>query len=435
MIKESHKCVNQRGYDTGTFICSPTTGFENHGWGLLAPHINNDWQNSWATWCLSYENKYRGKEEAIKTFDKTRYPMKANDIYLQSNTWGSSIGYLEHRDAAGEESVLQEIEVCSELGIDTLQIDDGWQGNQYENWKTIKNRYPDGWKKVKALAAEKKINLGLWFAALPPSLEDLVFNAKEGNFKSFKLDFATLNKRDLIDGLMNKVRTFVKEMKHSVRVNWDLTEVCPRYGFYFAREFGCIYLENRKPEIPRSTTYRPSTVLKDLWEISRYCNLFKFQGSTQNIDRVDPQYSDAAAYSHDYCLAITLMSSPLYFCEMKFFSEEAKAMIKPLIATYKKVRNQLVEGIVHPIGHKPNGTSWTGFECTINKKEGFFMLFREPYNTEKNGSYQLDHLKEHSIELTNLMSRHVRKIDCGTEGRLTYPLEAGNFAFLKYVLK
>ena len=435
LLKESHKCVNQRGHDTGTFVCSPETGLENHGWGIIPSAIKEHWQFAWASWSLCYETANRGRQTAFKQFDKTRYPMKENDIYLQANTWGSSIGHKEHRDAAGEASVMKEIEVCSELGIDTLQIDDGWQGDQYDTWKTVAERYPKGWENVKALAKEKNINLGLWLAALPPSLEDLVDNAKDGDFKSFKLDFAILKSRDLIDSLIKKVRDFVKAMDHKVRVNWDLTEVCARYGFYFAREFGCIYLENRKPVVPKSTTYRPSTVLRDLWQISKYCNLLKFQGSTQNIDRVNPHYSDAGAYSHDYCLAITLMSSPLYFCEMKFFSDEAKSLIKPLIAEYKKVRGDIVKGITYPIGEKPNGSNWTGFENKLNEQEGYFMLFREPYNSNEQGSYLLEHLQNKNIEVENLMSKDKKNLSINEKGELNYSMKAGTYAFLKYSIK
>ncbi len=432
LLKESHKCVNQRGVDTGTFNCIPGLGLENTGWGILPDQLTEQWQSAWATWCLVYPNSHRARERAFKQFDKTRYPMSQNDIYLQANTWGSSQGYLEHREAANEISVLKEIDVCSELGIDILQIDDGWQGNDYKNWTPDQDRYESNWDKVKQRAAKKNVDLGLWLAAVPPTVEDLLRNAKEGGFKSFKLDFAVLKNRNEIETLINKVREFVKTMNHRVRVNWDLTEVCPRYGFYFAREFGCIYLENRKPVIPRSTTYRPAAVLRDLWQVSKYCNLLKFQGSVQNIDRVDPHYSDAAAYRHDTCLAMTLFSSPLYFCEMKFFSEEAKATIKPLIEVYKDVRSDIVKGITYPIGLKPDGTQWTGFDCMINESKGYLLIFREPWNSEAEGVFPLDQLKNQHVVLSNLMNKKSENILVDTKGEIKFEIDPGAYLFLKY---
>ena len=54
-------------------------------------------------------------------------------------------------------------------------------------------------------------------------------------------------------------------------------------------------------------------MLRDLWQLSRYINVRKIQGSVQNIDRVNQQLSDAPLHTHDYCVAITLMSTPLFF--------------------------------------------------------------------------------------------------------------------------
>ncbi len=434
LLKESHKCANQKGHDTGAFLCLPGRGLESHGWGITPTEIDSEWRPTWANWCVAYAANDRARQQAFKTFDQHRYPVRERDVYVQANTWGSSQGYLEHRDAAGEANVLREIDSCADLGIDILQIDDGWQGNQYETWTPVADRYPNGWAPVRTHAAEKNVQLGLWLAALPPSLEDLDRNADDGGFVSYKLDFAVLKSRHQIDALMNKVRAFVKGRNHGVRVNWDLTEVAPRYGYYFAREFGCIYLENRKPVWPRSVTYRPGTVLRDLWQLSHYCNLLKFQGSVQNIDRVDRLYSDAAAYNHAYCVAITLMSSPLFFCETHFYDEAARQQIRPLLAAYKTVRHDIFRGTIHPIGNRPDGTQWTGFECALPEGDkGVLTIFREPWNEDKSHTFVLPDCAGKSVVFKDLLTAAERTADVDAAGRVEFTIpDAADFRFLTW---
>jgi len=433
LLKESHGCVNTPGHDKGAFLILPDHGLENHGWGIRANEIDSTWRPAWATWTLLYQGGRRERMSAIKSFDRLRYPVTPDDLYVQANTWGSSRGYLEHRDAASEENVLREIESCADLGIEVLQIDDGWQGNNYDSWTPTKERYPDeNWDRVKNSANKAGVKLGLWLAAEPPSLEDLVRNVKEGGFVTLKLDFAILNSRKKIDTLMKKARELVLLHNHNVRINWDLTEVCPRYGFYFAREFGCIYLENRKPVIPRTVTYRPGTVLKDLWEVSHYCNLLKFQGSVQNLKMVDPKYSDAEAYSQAYCVAIPLMSNPLFFCETHFFSEDVRREIRPILKAYRKVSQEISDGIIHPVGSIPDGTQYTGFECERSSgQRQFLLIFREPWNDQPSSSIALPHLSGSKVILENLIDGSKWNEVIDSSGLLTLNIEqAGDFRFL-----
>ncbi|MDX1682659.1 MAG: hypothetical protein R3336_06035, partial [Phycisphaeraceae bacterium] len=434
MVKESHKCVNTIGHDCGVFTCDPDLGLVNYGWGILPQEIDDQWRPGWASWTLGYVPGERSRQRAFKTFDRIRYPLDQRDIYIQANTWGSSQGHKEHRDAAGEANVIQEIESCADLGIDVLQIDDGWQGDQYETWEPVPPRYPDGWTRVKEKAAEAGVKLGLWMAALPPSLEEMKTNIREGGFVSLKLDFAVLNSREKIDGLITKTRRLVLDCDHDLRVNWDLTEACPRYGYFFAREYGCIYLENRKPVVPSTVVYRPGTVLRDLWELARYCNLLKFQGSVQNLAMVDPRLSNAGAYNQAYCTAIPLFSSPLFFCETHFFDESQRAEIRPVLSAYKKVRDDIYQGIIYPIGDRPDGTSWTGFQSQgPDRHRGYLMLFREPWNTEPTHAFRLPDLAGQSLEITDLMRQTSWTATADDQGHVEFAIDnPGDFRFLAY---
>ena len=450
MLKESHKCVNKSGHDTGIFKICPQAGLINTGWGIKPQEVPvDDFANSWATWIFCWD-KNIDRESAFKKFDRLRYPIHPErDIIIQANTWGSTDNGYDARRAASEEIVIDEIEICSDLGIDVVQIDDGWQvGDGEENgswkpdetrgWRPHPEKYTDGkWDKVVKEAADKRIKLGLWAPAIPISYEELLENYKEGGFAQFKLDFASLGSREEIDSLMAKVRKFIINTGHNVKVNWDLTEICPRYGYFFAREYGSIYLENRKPQKPFSVIYRPATVLRDLWQISKYVNINKFQCSYQNIDMVNKDLSNASYYNHQYCMAITMMGTPLIFGQTKYLSEKAKDELRPLIKAYKNAREDMFRGYVFPVGDKPNDASWTGFQNIDDVTgNGYLMIFRELHNGETDKKIALKKLKPGTrIKIQNLMTNESSHgtLDENSQIRFSIP-QAPDFLFLKYEL-
>jgi hypothetical protein len=444
LVKESHKCVNQRGVAGGEFVVDPSQGLICTGWGLKLADIGTEgFAPGWATWTIAWTGSDIDREIAFKRFDRLRYPIDpARDIYIQANTWGSSDSGSDARRAAAEPSVMKEIEVCADLGIDILQIDDGWQtplgaagwqpGDR--GWTPHPECYPEGWKNISELASKLNIKLGLWAAAEPISLDELKSAFAEGGFCQYKLDFANLQTRPAIDALMTKVRDFVRWTGHRVRINWDVTENPPRYGYFFAREYGPIYLENRKPAHPRSAVYRPHTVLRDLWQASKYLNLHRIQGSIQNIDRVDRDFSDAHLHSHQYATAIALMSIPLFFTETKYYSDQAREQIRSLLAIYKAHRTDIYRGIVHPIGDKPDNHSWCGFQCHLEtENRGYMTVFRELCNSDAKRSIRLARVSGKAIQLTDLLTGQSWEVPVSEDGSIALEIaQTPQFLFLQY---
>lgn len=156
LVKESHKCVNQKGVNTGGFVVNPRQ-VEVTGMGLTSSDIRPFYQPCWATWSVLFVGKEDGRELALKTFDRIRYPVDPDrDIYIMANTWGSTIDPQAGRHAARESNILQEIKSQKDLGIDIQQIDDGWQGTDYDSWKPVRSAesrmgkyevYREGWGK------------------------------------------------------------------------------------------------------------------------------------------------------------------------------------------------------------------------------------------------------------------------------------------------
>lgn len=426
VIKESHKCVNQNGVNTGA-IYIDNNQISITGAAINQTYLKKEYQPCWATWTIPYDGQQIDSELALKQFDRKRYPIDPErDIYIMSNTWGSNNGSFNSKYCSREENILKELKVSEELGLDILQIDDGWQGTNYKTWHTATHAYyfnfkphqsdqlmpngtkydlyPEGWINVRKAAHKAGIKLGLWASWLIP-YNQLVSNYELGGFSSFKLDFTNLTDYRTLRGFENKVRDFILQTNHKIRVNWDVTEDLPRVGYYYGREYGNIYLENRKPEKPVSTIYRPWLVLRDAWHIAKYLNLNKFQVTYQNLDRVDPKASDAHLHNHDYALAITLMASPIFFQEIHLLTPNAKTSIKPLIAKYKSIRNEMYQGYVFSIGQEPSNASFTGFQnFNPQKQNGFLTLFKE-INCQRNSfKYELNFLKGKNVQFTNLIS-------------------------------
>jgi len=444
LVQESHKCVNQPGVHTGSFHVDET-GLYASGLGISFENLSEEFQPLWAYWSVTYHGNEEERALALKQFDRLRYPIDPKrDIYIMANNWGSGASGDESRHASREENILLEIASQKDLGIDLQQVDDGWQGyHQYKKWDLVSQTtskqfgtydvYPEGWKNIRLAAKKSNIKLGLWAAWTIPG-EDLLKQYHNGGFSSYKLDFANLKNYKTFHNFINKVRTFILATDHNVRVNWDVTENPARIGYFYGREYGNIYLENRKPINPINVLYHPYLVLRDAWQVSKYTNLNKFQVSIQNIDRVNKAASDAYLHNHAYSVAISLMGSPIFFQETRYYSEAARNEIKPLLDVYKKHRKAMYKGYVFPIGAKPDNNSWTGFQnYNPSSKVGYLTVFREINNKEIHQKITLRFLKNKEIKLTNLMTGEITQTAIDKKGNLNLSIENPiDFRFFKY---
>jgi hypothetical protein len=451
-VKESHKCPNtpHGGANTGSFNYG-ANGIGNTGLGLVpAEFVTDRFRNCWAAWTILAQGSEAEQQLTFKQFDRIRYPIDPKrDIYLMANTWGSTISRHDGQHAAREDNILAEINSQADLGIDIQQIDDGWQGTDYNSWRPVPQNiyaggtamekratyavYPEGWKNVKQAARDAGVRLGLW-AAWTISADDLIWNYDNGGFLSYKLDFAHLTTMDLYETLMGKARALISHSKHKVRINWDVTEAPPRVGYFAGREYGNIYLENRKPVSPAHVVYKPYLVLRDAWHIAKHLNLNKFQITVQNVDLINREVSDAWKHRHDYALAQTLMGCPIFFQETHYYTEDARKQLRPLIATYKKVRNEMYAGYVFPIGDEPDNQSWSGFQNhNPETGRGFVTILRQIENEESRKPINLNFLAGKQITLTDLVDGTEREPTVSKDGTVDFSIpNAGGFAFVQY---
>lgn len=439
LIKESHKCVNQYGHDTGEFICS-NEGVASTGTSLLKNEILSDrYRKAWASWVILYQGGKDERELALKKFERERFPVHPQtDVYIIANTWGSD----RSRAAATEENVLKEMQIQKELGIDVQQIDDGYQMYTGEKgfdpaprgWYPVREKFPDGFLPIRKKANELNMKTGLWFASMKVSAEEMKNNYDSAGFRFYKLDFANLRNHASLEMMEQKIRAFELYTNHQAKVNWDVTENNARFGYFWAKEYGAVFLENRKPKLPENVVYIPYLVLRDLWHLAKYCNLNKFQGSVQNIDKVDTAASDAYLYNHRYSVAIPLMSTPLFFQETQFYSSEAKQQVKTVLDAYRKVRYSIYESIVYPVGSEPNNKSWAGFQAHHpTQKKGYITLFRELHSLQSKQKISLRFLKNKKIEFTDMISGKHFDVESNDNGEVLFEInKAADFRFYEY---
>jgi len=446
LVKESHKCANQPGVNTGGFQFG-ADGVSVTGAGLSAAEVRADeFRWCWATWTIVYSeaNAY-SRELAVKRFDRLRYPVDLErDLYTKANTWGSGgDSGIDSKAMAAEPEVLAEIDSVAELGIDALQIDDGWQVGRMpgkhpadQEWLPRPDWYPQGWSNVTAKAAARGVKLGLWLAARAP-LAALEWNYDQAQFETWKLDFANLSRYDGVESYLAKTRDFISYTDHQVRVNWDVTEKAPRFGYFWARECGSIWLANRKPYVPPSTVPQPWLLLRESWELARYLNNNKFELPIQNFQRVNPAVSDAPQHSDAYAVALGLSGIPVFFQTTRLLKPEQRAQIKSLLEIYQRERRALFASFVCPIGAEPNNAAWSGFQwVNPTSNVGHLLLFREIKNQENTKVLTLNQLAGKSITLTELQSGASRTVRVPTTGEVDFTLpQPASFGFYRYETK
>jgi hypothetical protein len=207
-------------------------------------------------------------------------------------------------------------------------------------------------------------------------------------------------------------------------------------GYFYGREYGNIYLANRKPKWPKNVVYKPYLVLRDAWQLADYTNLNKFQITIQNAELTRTDISDAYLHGHDYLLTQTLMGSPIFFQETRYYNKAARDTLRPLLSLYKKHRHAMFEGYVFPIGDKPDNERWSGFQNhNPNSRAGYLTLFRQLNNKHTQASIGLKFLAGKTIQISNLQTQASRTVKVPTDGKVNFAIaNAPGYLFLKYTL-
>lgn len=320
--------------------------------------------------------------------------------YIMSNTWGGG-----HKDACVcEEFILKEIDAAAELGIDIVQIDDGWQKGKSANstfhaenkpwgegyrsvnpdfWEVDEEKFPSGLKFLCDYAWERKIELGLWFSpdgknnyeAWKADADVIYSMFSKYGIRYFKLDGISVTSKTAEKNITDMLEDLTSRSFSRIKFNMDIT-AGKRFGYFVNKHIGQLFVENR---YTGKGTYYPHATLRNLWLLSKYIpsKRFQFEVPDNSINAdcyAQDDFLAPANYDADYIFASVMVSHPLMWMELSGLSGEPKVRLKKIISAYKKYRNDF--GTVIPIFDKPDGFSCTGFFIE-GYSRNYALLFRE----------------------------------------------------------
>lgn len=336
--------------------------------------------------------------------------------FTMSNTWGDrAMGNKLCHDF-----IKAEIDMAYKLGVDIVQIDDGWQiGNTKESlivdenggltsfrkldeefWTLNNDKFPHGLKSLADYASDKGVILGLWF--IPDSYNDfenrdrdiklLEYWYKEWNIRYFKLDGVVISSRESEKNFIEFLDKLSKIGNDDISFNLDLT-AGDRLGYLYGKEYGTIFVENRYTDWGN---YYPHNTLKNLWMLSKYIPADKFQFEVLNCKRNADKYpNDPLApfeYDIDYTFAAVMFSNPLIWMEMQNLADEEALRLQSIIKIFKEHRDNIFGSDIYQLGEMPDGTTFTGFYT-----KDYILVFRE-YNGNESDTYDFN-LKVNDVEL------------------------------------
>lgn len=322
-------------------------------------------------------------------------------LFIMSNTWGDRSQDM----AVCESFMMRELDRAKQMGVDIIQIDDGWEsgitansrrksGGVWEGfyaddsdfWRVNTERFPNGLEPLLEKAKSLGVEMGLWFG--PDSVND---------FANYKKDIETLmnfyNTYGIryfkLDGV--KIRSKLGEMrfiemlteltnltKGDMRFNLDVTAE-DRFGYMYQSQFGSLFVENRYTDYPN---YFPHNTFKNVWTLAQVIPTRRLQmellNTRRNVDKYEGVLFAPNTYSPDYLFATVMVANPLFWMEMTNLAEDDAENLAKISAVYKDYKAELFHSRVVPIGNCPDGMNFSGYFCDCSDTKTYnLILFRE----------------------------------------------------------
>ena len=409
-LKESPTLAEQPDLSGADFTYHFNTGLIGQiGWGFTTDDFREGMRDicSWRTVIGVYDNTPDADAEAVKSYLKSHCnPKPDRDWTITCNQWGDR----EMGKCFSEDFLHREIDACAEIGITSYMLDAGWEtGNclevdklfndgsspMYDHgfyWNVDKKVFPHGLKPIIEYAKSKGVELSLWFNPdstdenknAPKDMEVLNNLHSDYGVRIFKIDGVWNLTRKSFERNKKMLETLVKQSDGEITYHLDITNGM-RWGYFTAHHLGQMFVENRYSHFG---SYLPYRTHKNLWQLSKYLMpqklLFEFLNNSEETgERYKAYYPEddpytAEKYSIDYCLATVLFGAPLAWFEPSKLNNEQVNKLKPLVAKYKEIKNDIFAGDIYPIGEKPSGSSITGFQSHNSQDcSGLVCVYRE----------------------------------------------------------
>ncbi len=338
-----------------------------------------------------------------------RVPIPGREAVLLSNTWGNRA-----RDGRINEAfIMQEIEAAARLGVEVVQIDDGWQKGTSANsvigsgvwagfwntdeafWEPHPDRLPRGFDPIIDAARRHDIQIGLWYA--PDSYSDFINWERDASvllnfYHRYDIRYFKLDSIDIRSSLGRKR---LHALLDRVYENSDGKAVCEldltagrRPAYFNAMRAGTLFVENRYTDW---RTYYPHHTLRNLWQLAHFIDPLRlrveFLDHTRNCHLYPDDPLAPEHYAPDYLFATTMFANPLVWLELSELPVSFIDSCSRLITVWKAHRERLLCATIYPIGDKPDGTTWTGF-WACGEDYAYLLAFRE-YNPDPDWTFYL----------------------------------------------
>ena len=322
-------------------------------------------------------------------------------LFIMSNTWGD-----RSRDmAVCEKFMLEEIEHGHRIGVDIVQIDDGWQsgvtvnsmrreGGVWEGyyadssdfWAVNSERFPNDLYPIVEKARSYGMEVGLWFSPdssgefsnFEKDIETLLSIYRKYGIRYFKLDGVKIRSKLCEKRFIKMLETITALSGGDVRFNLDVTAE-DRFGYLYYPQYGTLFVENRYTDWGN---YYPHNTFRNLWSLSAVLPARRLQMELLNKNRNPEKYAGMPYapenYEMDYLFASVLPANPLVWMETSHLPEKDAKTLSEITAVHKTYAAELFEARVMPIGEAPNGAHFSGYFCkNTDEKSGHILLFRE----------------------------------------------------------
>ena len=347
--------------------------------------------------------------QGYKKYYRLEWKDGDNGTFIMSNTWGDRNG----DSRVCHEFACKEADVGKKIGVDIIQLDDGWQSGLTKNSKFIKDKndgawgsglykacpdfwvpaphkFPNGFEKTSDYIVSKGAHFGLWFSPdfdndyenVDKDIDVLVNLFEKYNVTFFKIDGVNIKSKKMETNLIKLIETVSSRCDGKVNFDLDITGEQKRWGYLVNKQYGNLFLENR---YSKAVNYYPFTTLRQVWLLSEFLPSQKFQIEVLNRKLAKELYNPSdilapANYTQDYCFAIAMFACPLIWMEMTGLDKEDLSAISKIAKIHNKIKKDMAHLVVTPIGEEPDGLNFSGFTALDEKGKGYALLFRDCTN-------------------------------------------------------
>jgi alpha-galactosidase len=366
-------------------------------------------------WVVAYQGGRVGRVAAIQALQRRLRPYReGRDGLLLSNNWGDR----SQDSRLNEPFVMAEIAAAPEIGIDVLQLDDGWQKGVTANstqdagqgvwsdywavdpefWTARPSGFPRGLGPVVEACRAAGLKLGLWYS--PDSSNEFANWERDADqlsalgtaygVRHIKIDGVKLSSRRAEERLQAMFDRALERAGGDLTLDADVTAQV-RLGFWGAPYAGPLFVENRYTDWHN---YWPHQTLRTIWQLAHHINPMRLRMEFLNPYRNQDQYGDdplaPSRYSPAALFATVMMTSPLAWFELSNAPAPFRREVGELVRIWKRHRAQIFSSAVIPIGGEPDGYTWTGF-CTLpeTEDEALYAVVYRPLDSRADWSFEL----------------------------------------------